>query len=134
MSDGTDRLTFRDPATFEAIGFVDVTDAGQPITHLNELEYIRGEVWANIWLTDRIVIIDPATGAVNATVDLAGLLPPEDRTPDSDVLNGIAFDDAANRVFLTGKKWPALFEVQLVPPRTSAIDPALLPVALTTNS
>lgn len=134
MSDGSARLTFRNPDTFEVLGQVEVTDAGLPIDHLNELEYIDGEVWANIWLTDRIVIIDPESGAVNATVDLAGLLPVEDRLSDSDVLNGIAYDAGGKRLFLTGKKWPALFEVKLVPPRTSVISPSLLPMLIQTRS
>ncbi len=134
MSDGSARLTFRDPSTFAELGTVEVTDGGRPIDYLNELEYIDGEVWANIWLTDRIVVIDPESGVVNATVDLSGLLPAEDRLPDTDVLNGIAYDVAGDRLFLTGKKWPVLFEVQLVPPRTSAISPSLLPLAFRPGS
>jgi glutamine cyclotransferase len=130
MSDGTPTLYFRDPETFEVVRTVEVTDGGVPVEDLNELEFINGEVWANVWLTDRIVIIDPLSGIVAATVDLTGLLPPEDRLPDTDVLNGIAYDAEGDRLFVTGKKWPALFEIQLVPPRTSSIPPSLVPIAL----
>jgi glutamine cyclotransferase len=81
---------------------------------LNELEYIEGEVWANIWQTNQIAIIDPTDGDVRAWVDLTGLLPSEDRA-NADVLNGIAYDDENDRIFVTGKFWPTLFEIELVP-------------------
>jgi glutamine cyclotransferase len=116
MSDGTARLHFWDPDTFGEIGYVDVAAAGLPVTRLNELEYIDGLVYANVWQTDRIAIIDPATGAVTAWIDLTGLLPPEDRTPTTDVLNGIAYDAAGGRLFVTGKYWPKLFEIELIGP------------------
>jgi glutamine cyclotransferase len=130
MSDGTPTLYFRDPETFDVIRTVQVTDGGVPVEDLNELEYIDGEVWANVWTTDRIVVIDPATGVVAANVDMTGLLPPEERPPGTDVLNGIAYDTEGDRLFVTGKKWPKLFEIKLVPPRTSALPPSLLPIAL----
>ena len=117
MSDGTDRLSFRDPGTFAEVGAVEVRDGGAPVPYLNELEWVGGEVWANVWPTDRIARIDPATGGVTGWVDLAGLLPREDRRPRVDVLNGIAHDPATGRVFVTGKRWPRLFEIEPVPPR-----------------
>lgn len=133
MSDGTPTLYFRDPETFAVLRTVDVTDGGVTVDDLNELEYIDGEVWANVWTTDRIVVIDPETGIVAANVDLTGLLPPEDRPPGTDVLNGIAYDAQGDRLFVTGKKWPKLFEIRLVPPRTSALPPSLLPIGLNQN-
>ncbi len=116
MSNGTAMLSFRDPATFAEIGRVQVTAASGPITRLNELEYIQGEVYANVWQTDRIARIDPATGHVTAWIDLSGLLSPEERQPPVDVLNGIAYDPTTDRLFVTGKRWPKLFEIDLVPP------------------
>jgi glutaminyl-peptide cyclotransferase len=80
---------------------------------------VAGELYANVWLTDRIVVIDPDTGVVKANLDMTGLLDPADRTPDADVLNGIAYDAARDRLFVTGKKWPLLFEIDLVPPRVA---------------
>lgn len=114
-SDGTARLYFHDPATFGLLGEVMVTEAGRPVPDLNELEYIGGEVWANVWRTDELARIDPETGDVVAWVDLTGLLPAQDRGPDTDVLNGIAYDAAGGRLFVTGKRWPKLFHIELVP-------------------
>ncbi|MBL8055506.1 MAG: glutaminyl-peptide cyclotransferase [Anaerolineales bacterium] len=113
LSDGTATLYFLDPATLAVTGQVAVADAGTPVVRLNELEYINGLVYANLWQTDRIARIDPATGQVVSWIDLTGLLPPEDRQQPVDVLNGIAYDEAADRLFLTGKLWPKLFEVKL---------------------
>jgi glutamine cyclotransferase len=113
MSDGTAALYFLDPATLTVTGQVTVMDAGAPVLRLNELEYINGLVYANIWQTDRVARIDPATGQVASWIDLAGLLPAEDRLQPVDVLNGIAYDEAADRLFVTGKLWPRLFEVRL---------------------
>ncbi len=115
MSDGTATLYFRDPGTFELLDTVVVTENGVPITRLNELEYILGLVYANVWLTDDIVIIDPSTGEVTNRVDLAGLLPPEERTGEEDVLNGIAFNEEDARIYVTGKLWPTLYDIRLVP-------------------
>jgi len=115
MSDGTDRLRFLDPTTFVETGSVHVRDAGRPVDQLNELEYIDGQVYANVWQTDRIVRIDPATGQVTAVIDLTGLLPAADRESGQvDVLNGIAYDSAGDRLFVTGKLWPKLYEIELV--------------------
>ena len=116
MSDGTNRLFFRDPETFKAINSVTVCDGDQPVSNLNELEYIDGQVWANVWQTDRIARIDPASGRVMAWIDLTGLLALEDRAGKSvDVLNGIAHDSASGSIYVTGKLWPKLFEIELIP-------------------
>lgn len=114
MSDGTNRLTFRDARTFDETGHVDVTDAaGRPVDQLNELECDGGHVYANVWQTDRIVRIDPVSGEVTATVDLTGLLPAEDRA-GADVLNGIAAIPGTDEFLVTGKLWPAMFRVRFV--------------------
>jgi glutamine cyclotransferase len=115
MSDGTANLYFRDPETFEEIRRAEVRDANGPVTNLNELEYIQGQVYANIWKTDRIAIIDPQSGKVTGWIALEGLLSQEDRSQQVDVLNGIAYDAANDRLFVTGKWWPKLFEIELVP-------------------
>lgn len=113
MSDGTSELRFLDPDTFAERRRVKVTAAGKPIPELNELEFVKGEIFANIWQTDRIARIDPATGRVTGWVDLSGLLTPRERA-GTDVLNGIAYDAARDRLFVTGKLWPRLFEIKLV--------------------
>ncbi len=115
MSDGTSNLYFRDPGTFEEIGHVQVIDGIVPVTHLNELEFIDGEVYANVWLTDDIVRIDPETGAVTGRIHLDGLLRPEDPNGAEDVLNGIAYDNDTDKLYVTGKRWPKLYEIELVP-------------------
>jgi glutaminyl-peptide cyclotransferase len=113
-SDGTDRLRFHDPVTFAEQGSVAVTLDGAPVDRLNELECVDGQVWANVWQTDRIVRIDPATGRVTAVVDAAGLLDPAQRA-DTDVLNGIAAVPGDDGTFLiTGKLWPLTFRVRFV--------------------
>ncbi len=114
MSNGTDVLTFRDPDTFEVTGSVPVTINGDPLTRLNELECVDGLVWANVWRTDSIVVIDPASGAVVSVVDASGLLTPAERA-STDVFNGIARDSDTGRWVITGKLWPAMFEVDFVP-------------------
>jgi glutamine cyclotransferase len=116
MSDGTSTLHFLDPQTFEEIGQLEVFDNDGPVTRLNELEYIQGEIYANVWQTDRIAIIAPETGRVVGWIDLRGLLTAEDLSEPVDVLNGIAYDAEANRLFVTGKLWPKLFEIELVSP------------------
>ena len=114
MTDGSDRLTFRDPETFAVRGEVQVTLAGQPVQDLNELECVNGEVYANVWQTDSILRIDPASGKVTAVIDAANLLTPAERGK-TDVLNGIAWDPARKTFLITGKLWPKMFEVAFVP-------------------
>jgi len=114
MDDGTAALRFLDPATFTEVNRLIVREGSRPVANLNELEYIEGEIWANIWTTDRIARIDPKTGQVNSWVDLTGLLKPGEQTPDIDVLNGIAYDAGRKRIFVTGKRWPKLFEIRVV--------------------
>ena len=114
MSDGTNQIRFLDPETFAVRRTISVTENGRPLDELNELEYVKGEIYANVWQTDRIVRIDPKTGNLTGTVDLSGLLPEADRGADTDVLNGIAYDEAGDRLFVTGKMWPKLFEIRLV--------------------
>ena len=114
MSDGSDTLTFLDAKTQAAVKTIRVRDAGRSISQLNELEWIGGEIWANVWMTDRIARISPATGEVNAWIDLAPLWPVAERPrPGDQVLNGIAYDRAARRIFVTGKKWPRLYQVSV---------------------
>jgi glutamine cyclotransferase len=113
MSDGTNQIRFLDPSNFKAVRTIKVFDAARPLMELNELEYIKGEIYANIWQTNRIARIAPASGEVLAWVDLDGLLKIEDNTRPVDVLNGIAYDEANDRLFVTGKLWPKLFEIQL---------------------
>lgn len=115
MSDGTATIRFLDPATLEQTGQIVVYDDAGPITQINELEYVDGAIYANIWQTDRIAQIDPASGSVIGWIDLSGLLSGDDRSPPAEVLNGIAYDPAARRLFVTGKFWPKLFEIALVP-------------------
>ncbi|MEE8372542.1 MAG: glutaminyl-peptide cyclotransferase [Dehalococcoidia bacterium] len=114
MSDGTSTLYFLDPGTLQEIGRVEVLDNHGPVVRLNELEYIEGEVYANVWQTDRIARIAPETGRVTGWIDLQGLLSAEDRSAQVDVLNGIAYDADGDRLFVTGKLWPKLFEIGLV--------------------
>ena len=115
LSDGTNQIRFLDPVTFRLVRTITVTAAGQPVVRLNELEWIKGEIFANVWLTDLVVRIDPSTGAVRGVIDFSGLLPPGERTPGTDVLNGIAYDAAHEKLFVTGKRWPKIFEVRLIP-------------------
>jgi len=111
MSDGTSSLRFMDPETLRETGRIVVKDGDRPIDNLNELEVVKGDVYANVWLTDRIAIIAPASGQVTAWVDLAGLH--VIKQPGDDVLNGIAYDAASDRLFVTGKLWPTLFEIRV---------------------
>lgn len=115
MSDGSSKLYFLDTVTFEQVGSVNVTENGTDIFLLNELEYIKGEIYANVWYTDSIVRIDPETGNVTGRIDLTGLINPNKYAYEVNVLNGIAYDDKNNRLFVTGKYWPKLFEIELVP-------------------
>ena len=113
LSDGTPNLRFLDPATFHELRRISVTDHGKPIDQLNELEFVRGEIYANVWHSDRIARIAPRTGAVIGWIDLTGLLPGNMRSSSEAVLNGIAYDAHTNRLFVTGKLWPRLFEIKV---------------------
>ena len=114
ISDGTSTLHILDPETFSTIGSIEVKDNDIPIDKLNELEYINGQVYANVWLTDKIAIINPQNGQVTGWIDLSGLLQSQDSTTSADVLNGIAYDTKNNRLLVTGKLWPWLFEIKLI--------------------
>lgn len=115
-SDGTEMLHILDPETLQEINHIRVVDNNGPVNHLNELEYVRGEIYANVWLTDRIARIAPETGRVVGWIDLAGIMDPEIRKQSADaVLNGIAYDDRNQRLLVTGKLWPKLFEIELTP-------------------
>jgi glutaminyl-peptide cyclotransferase len=113
MSDGTNVLYFIEPETFATISKIEVYDNKVKVSKLNELEYINGEIWANIWQTDLIARIDPKTGKVLAYINLGGILPAQDKDANVDVLNGIAYDPVGKRIFVTGKNWPKLFEISL---------------------
>lgn len=113
-TDGSSNLYFHDPATFRELSRVEVTLNGNPLDQLNELEYIKGDIWANVYGSDVIVIIDPSTGVVKATVDCSGLLPYYQRKPDTDVLNGIAYDAEKDFVYVTGKYWPRMYRIELI--------------------
>jgi glutamine cyclotransferase len=113
MSDGTPQIRFIDPATFKVQRTIDVSVDGNPVKWVNELEYIKGEIFANVWQTPYVIRIDPASGAVTGVIDFTGLLSPADADATTDVFNGIAYDAAGDRIFVTGKRWPKLFEVRL---------------------
>ncbi|MFT4246531.1 MAG: glutaminyl-peptide cyclotransferase [Pseudomonas sp.] len=119
MSDGSATIRRLAPASLAQIGAIQVTADGKPLRNLNELEWVNGEILANVWLTDRIARIDPASGRVVGWIDLSGLVPAPDTLvdPNNDVLNGIAYDAEHDRLFVTGKRWPKLYEIRLLPPR-----------------
>lgn len=116
MSDGSASLRFLDRETLQEAHRVEVREGDQPITALNELEFIEGHVFANVWNTTRVAVIDPKSGLVRGWLDLEGILPAPFRTESVGVLNGIAFDADRGRLFVTGKRWPRLFEIELIPP------------------
>jgi glutaminyl-peptide cyclotransferase len=115
-SDGSSTLRFRDPETFKEVRHIVVRDGKQAVEQLNELEYIKGEIYANVWHSDRIARIAPLDGHVIAWINLAGLLPDDQKVNAESVLNGIAYDAQHDRLFVTGKQWPAIFEIQVVEP------------------
>jgi glutaminyl-peptide cyclotransferase len=136
MSDGSDRLTFIDPGSFEHVRQIVVRAGGVPVPYLNELEYVEGEIYANIWPTDRIARISPQTGEVVGWIDLEGILSPSDRlevgspvnaeqdgklSPSWTCPNGIAYDPQGKRLFVTGKLWPTLYEIRLSPDDTISL-------------
>jgi glutaminyl-peptide cyclotransferase len=114
-SDGSAQIRVWDPATLKEVRRITVKDGATPISELNELEWVKGEVYANVWQTDRIARISPADGKVLGWIDLSGILPKSERTDPDAVLNGIAYDAAGDRLFVTGKLWPKIFEIKLVP-------------------
>ncbi len=113
MTDGSHNLYFRDTKNFAIRKKLEVTYKGQPVRHLNELEYIDGMVYANVWKKDYVVIIDPDSGVVTGVVDLSDMINPEDYNHRLDVLNGIAYDADNDRLFVTGKLWPLIFEIKI---------------------
>lgn len=113
MSDGTPTIRFVDPAKFTVTRTIDVVDGSEPVVNVNELEWIKGEIWANVWKTSRIARIDPRDGHVKGWLDLDGLLPPGSVTSEEAVLNGIAYDAQGDRVFVTGKLWPRIFQIRV---------------------
>lgn len=123
LSDGTATLKFFDPGTFREVRRIIVRDHGAPVTYLNELEYIHGQIYANVWHSDRIARISPANGNVLGWIDLKDLLPASQLSNHEAVLNGIAYDAAHDRLFVTGKLWPKIFEIQVVPEK-----PHMVPV------
>lgn len=124
FSDGSAQLHFMSPDSGEVLRSIRVTENALPVARLNELEWINGEIWANVWLTNRIVIIEPESGEVTASIDLEGLLPETERRLDTDVLNGIAFDARHKAIWVTGKRWPWRYRIALVPPPREKPQPA----------
>jgi len=122
-SDGTATLRFRDPDTFRETHHILVKDGSKIIDQLNELEFIKGEIYANVWHSERIARISPKDGHVIAWIDLTGLLPPDQRMDAESVLNGIAYDPQHDRLFVTGKRWPAVFEIEVVPSTSKTAHP-----------
>jgi glutamine cyclotransferase len=116
-SDGTATLRFRDPRTFHEVRSIEVMDGRSAVEPLNELEYVKGEIYANVWMTDRIARISPVDGHVIGWIDLTGLRPIETLANQDAVLNGIAYDAKRDRLFVTGKQWPSIFEIKIVPRR-----------------
>lgn len=139
LSDGTDRLYFLDPNTFENKGHINVQHEGVPLEHLNELEFVEGKVWANQWYTEHVLVIDPQTGAVDAIIDFTGLYPDLRKRisygllDTGAVLNGIAYDNKDKRIFITGKLWPRIYEV-IVHPLSEPIAPRINNLIVTTGS
>jgi len=119
-SDGSSTLQFHRVRDFKPMRTLNVSDGGMPINSLNELEWINGYIYANVWLTNTIVIIDPVSGHLAARLDLTGLLPPQDIHPDTDVLNGIAWNAAKKELWVTGKHWPARFRIEVIKPAAHA--------------
>ncbi len=118
MSDGTPTIRVLDPDSLQQTGSIEATADGRPLQRINELEWIKGELWANVWMTDRIARIDPKTGKVTGWVDLKGMFDYSKLDdPTDDVPNGIAYDAEHDRIFVTGKRWPKLFEIRLTRPR-----------------
>lgn len=122
MSDGTNQIRFLDPVDFKTKRVISVYHKKRPLMWLNELEYIKGEIYANVWQTDRLVRINPNSGKILGWIDLSGLLTAEGQGGQENVLNGIAYDEAGDRLFVTGKRWPKLFEIQLSPKKGGTLN------------
>lgn len=114
MDDSTNRIWFINKDKWQTTGYIDVYDDKKPINSINELEYINGKLYANVYETDNIIVINPKTGAVEQRIDLTSLYPEDKRAPNANVLNGIAYDAVGKRIFITGKKWPHLYQVEFV--------------------
>ena len=114
MSNGTSKIRFINPDTFKTEKEITVTQNGFPLTQINELEYIEGEIWSNVWQTDLVLRIDPTDGHVKGVINFAGLLADTDRTASTDVLNGIAYNKNTKKIYVTGKNWPKIFEVDII--------------------
>lgn len=114
MSDGSNRIYVLDPESFATIRTIEVHMGSSPVKYLNELEWIGSRIWANVYTTDQAVIIDPENGNVTGIIDLRGLLGPSDITPATDVLNGIAYDAQTGKIFVTGKNWNKIFEIEII--------------------
>jgi|AntRauTorckE6833_2_1112554.scaffolds.fasta_scaffold01451_7 glutamine cyclotransferase len=115
MSDGTDKIRYLNPDNYQLIKTLNIKYKGKHINNINELEYIGGKIYANIWQTDLIVVINPENEEVESVIDLSNLINPDDYNYDLDVLNGIAYDQKNDRLFVTGKLWPEIFEIKLIP-------------------
>lgn len=115
MSDGTNQIRFVDPVTFKTTRTISVKENGEPLLDLNELEYVKGEIYANVWKSERIARIDPHDGKLLGWIDLTGLYPLVNRPKSEDVLNGIAYDEKGDRLLVTGKRWPKIFEIRIKP-------------------
>jgi len=113
MSDGSNRLRFIDPSNSRVTKTINVVDGSTPVGQLNELEFVQGEIYANVWHDDRIAVVDPQSGRVKAWIDLAGLIPPDELDDPEAVLNGIAYDQSSDRLYVTGKLWPRVFEIKV---------------------
>jgi glutamine cyclotransferase len=114
MSDGSQYIRIINPETIETEGYIEVTLRGESLININELEWINGKIWANIYTTNQIVIINPKDGVVEGIVDLTGILPQREYDARTDVLNGIAYDATSERIFVTGKNWSKLFEIRVI--------------------
>ena len=125
MSDGTPELRFLDPDTLKEKGRITVTYEGKPVRNVNELEWVKGRIYANVWHTNMMIFIDPETGEITGIVNLTGLVSASDAVGPESVLNGIAYDAQHDRLFVTGKNWPKLFEIRVLPAgRKPKSDPA----------
>ena len=113
LSDGSNRIRFIDPSSFRVLKTISVTDTNAPVRELNELEYVNGEIYANVWHDNRIAAIDPQSGHVKAWIDLTGLMPDGELEDPEAVLNGIAYDQASDKLIVTGKLWPRVFEIKV---------------------